>query len=209
MGSSSTPGLRGITREAVRTRIAEVAIDLFAEQGFDAVTVEQIAAEVGISARSFHRYFPAKEDAVIGDLAPWGEFVRDAFAARPADEPVWDSLRSTFEALLAQPSRDEQRSKRTMRVLTSTASLRARNLEKHLLWARLLTPLAQERLTGDLAALRAQTLVQAALVCFDIALTTWAEPDETTDAVELLRQSFATLAPRNAGIGPTKAPYIP
>lgn len=197
VGSSSTPGLRDITREAARTRISEVAIDLFAERGFDAVTVEQIAAEVGISARSFHRYFPAKEDAVIGDLAPWGEFVRDAFAARPTDEPVWDSLRASFETLLAQPNRDEERSKRTMRVLTSAASLRARNLEKHLLWARLLTPLVRERLSGDLAALRAQTLIQASLVCFDVALTAWAEPDETTDAVDLLRQSFDTLAPGN------------
>ncbi|QKT14141.1 TetR family transcriptional regulator [Rhodococcus sp. W8901] len=194
--SSSNPGLRDITREAVRARIAKVAIDLFAQQGFDAVTVEQIAAEVGISARSFHRYFPAKEDAVIGDLVPWGEFVRDAFAARPADEPVWDSLRVSFEALLAQPNRDEQGSKRTMRVLTSAASLRARNLEKHLLWASLLTPLVQERLAGDLAVLRAQTLVQASLACFDVAMTTWAEPDETMDAVELLRRSFATLAPK-------------
>ncbi|AQA22584.1 bacterial regulatory, tetR family protein [Rhodococcus sp. MTM3W5.2] len=197
MGSSSNPGLRDITRKAVRTRIAEVSIDLFAQQGFDAVTVEQIAAEVGISSRSFHRYFPAKEDAVIGDLVPWGEFVRDAFAARPADEPVWDSLHAAFEALLAQPNTDEQRSKRTMRVLTSAASLRARNLEKHMLWASLLTPLAQERLTGDLAGLRAQTLVQASLACFDVAMTTWAGPDETMDAVELLRRSFATLAPRN------------
>ena len=84
-----------------------------------------------------------------------------------------------------------------MRVLTSAASLRARNLEKHLLWARLLTPLVQERLAGDLAGLRAQTLVQASLACFDVAMTSWAEPDETMDVVELLRQSFATLAPRN------------
>ena len=48
-----------------------------------------------------------------------------------------------------------------------------------------------------ISELRAQTLVQAALACFDVALTTWAESDETKDAVELLRQSFATLAPRN------------
>ena len=135
MGSSSTPatsGLRDITRDAVRTRISEVAVDLFAEHGFDSVTVEQIAAAVGISARSFHRYFPAKEDAVIGDLTRWGEFLRDVLASRPADEPVLVSLRISFESLLSQPNKDEQRSKRTMRVLTSTASLRARNLEKHL-----------------------------------------------------------------------------
>ncbi|MFM1728346.1 TetR family transcriptional regulator [Prescottella soli] len=195
MESSSTPisGLRDITREAVRTRISEVAVDLFAERGFDSVTVEQIAAAVGISARSFHRYFPAKEDAVIGDLTRWGEFVRDAFVSRPADEPALVSLRISLESLLSQPGGDEQRSKRTMRVLTSTPSLRARNLEKHLAWANLLVPVVRERLAGGYAELRAQTLVQVALACFDIALTTWAE-SEGTDAVELLRRSFDALA---------------
>lgn len=89
--------------------------------------------------------------------------------------------------------RDEQRSKRTMRMLTSTASLRARNLETHLAWANMLVPVVRERLTGDHAELRAQTLVQAALTCFDIAMSAWAE-SEGTGAVELLRRSFATLA---------------
>ncbi|WP_241565844.1 TetR family transcriptional regulator [Prescottella agglutinans] len=202
MESSSTPatpGLRDITREAVRTRISEVAVDLFAEHGFDSVTVEQIATAVGISARSFHRYFPAKEDAVIGDLTRWGEFVRDVLASRPVDEPALVSLRISFESLVSQPrsGEDEQRSKRTMRVLTSTASLRARNLEKHLAWATMLVPVVQARLAGDYAELRAQTLVQAALACFDIALTTWAE-SEGVDAVDLLRRSFATLAAERA-----------
>jgi AcrR family transcriptional regulator len=197
--STPTPGLRDITREAVRTRISEVAVDLFAEHGFDSVTVEQIAAEVGISARSFHRYFPAKEDAVIGDLTRWGEFVRDILTSRPADEPPLVSLRIAFASLLSRPRsiEDEQRSKRTMRVLTSTASLRARNLEKHLAWANMLVPVVQARVAGDYAELRAQTLVQAALACFDIALTTWAE-SEGVDAVELLRQSFAALAAEQA-----------
>ncbi len=181
----------------MRTRISQVAIDLFDEHGFEAVTVEQVAAAAGISARSFHRYFPAKEDAVIGDLAPWGEFVRDAFAARPVDEPVWASLQASFEALVEHPNRDEQRGKRTMRVLASTASLRARNLEKHLLWARMLTPVVQDRLAGDHQELRAQTLVQAALACFEVAMNAWAESDRSPDATDLLRNSFATLAPAN------------
>ncbi|ORL02805.1 transcriptional regulator [Prescottella equi] len=189
------PRLRDITREAVRTRISDVAIDLFAEHGFESVTVEQIAAEVGISARSFHRYFPAKEDAVIGDLTRWGESVRDGLASRPTDEPPLVSLRIAFEALLSRPRNagEEERSKRTMRVLTSTASLRARNLEKHLGWAKMLVPVVEARLNGDYAELRAQTLVQSALACFDIALSTWAE-SEGVDAVDLLRRSFATLA---------------
>ncbi|MFD6138474.1 TetR family transcriptional regulator [Promicromonospora sp. NPDC060271] len=196
--TSSGPSLREIGRDAVRARITEIALDLFAEHGFDQVTVEQIAAAAGMSGRTFHRYFPAKEDVVVGEPEQWGEFVRDAFAARPADEPVWDSLLASFEAfvdLLAQNGR-VQRGKVAMRVLVSTASLRARNLEKHQLWGRMLVPLVAARLAdGDDTALRAEIIVQAALACLDVAFTTWANVDDDTTISELLERSFAMLQP--------------
>lgn len=196
--TNSGPSLREISRDAVRTRITDVALELFAEHGFDRVTVDQIAAAAGMSGRTFHRYFAAKEDVVVGEPERWGEFVRDAFADRPDDEPVWESLRASFEAfigLLAQTSREE-RGKLAMRVLVSTASLRARNLEKHLLWARMLTPLVAARLADDDTALRAEIIVQAALACLDVAFTTWAEADGDTTIAELLDRSFATLQPQ-------------
>ncbi|MEV0893679.1 TetR family transcriptional regulator [Promicromonospora sp. NPDC050262] len=196
---SSGQSLREISRDAVRARITEIALELFAERGFEQVTVEQIAAAAGMSARTFHRYFPAKEDVVIGDPARGGEFVRDVLAGRPQDEPVWDSLRIAFEALVSQaPHRggDDDRGKLAMRVLVSAASLRARSLEKHLLWARMLTPLVAARLPDDDAAFRAEIIVQSALACFDVALTTWANADDGTTASELLDRSFATLRPQ-------------
>ncbi|MDR7380944.1 TetR family transcriptional regulator [Promicromonospora iranensis] len=196
--TSSGPSLREISRDAVRARITEVALDLFAERGFDQVTVDQIAAAAGMSGRTFHRYFPAKEDVVVGEPERWGEFVRDAFAARPADEPVWDSLLASFEAfigLLAQDGR-VQRGKVGMRILVSTASLRARNLEKHQLWGRMLLPLVAARLPDDGdTALRAEIIVQASLACLDVAFTTWADVDDDTTISELLERSFAMLRP--------------
>lgn len=197
--TSSGPSLREISRDAVRARITEIALDLFAVHGFDQVTVDQIATAAGMSGRTFHRYFAAKEDVVVGEPEHWGKFVRDAFAARPADEPVWDSLLASFEAfisLLAQDGR-VQRGKVAMRVLVSTASLRARNLEKHLLWGRMLTPLVAARLADDGdTALRAEIIVQAALACLDVAFTTWANVDDDTTISELLERSFAMLQPR-------------
>jgi hypothetical protein len=84
-----------------------------------------------------------------------------------------------------------------MRVLISTASLRARNLEKHQLWGRMLLPLVAARLPDDEdAALRAEIIVQAALACLDVAFTTWANADDDTTIPELLERSFAMLQPR-------------
>lgn len=187
-------GLRDITREAVRSRIASVAVARFDRDGFDAVTVEQIAAEVGISPRSFHRYFPAKEDAVIGDPTRHLGALTDAFRERPLDEPVWESLREAFAGMLMHTDDEPEYGRRSVRVMMSTSSLRARNLEKHLAWANLLTPLVAERLRStaiDDAELGAATLVQAALGCFDVAIGRWSVTEE--EPVALLRQTFDAL----------------
>jgi AcrR family transcriptional regulator len=190
--TTEVKGSRAIARDAVRARISEVAVDLFTAHGFENVTVEQIADVVGISARSFHRYFPSKEDAVIEDAAGYGEFVRAELASRPVDEPVWDSLRQAYEALVTRGGHDD-RGKRAMRLLSSTPTLRARNLEKHLDWAARLTPLVADRLTGTNAQLRAQALVHASLACFDVAMTTWAIDGETRSINDLLHVAFSEL----------------
>jgi AcrR family transcriptional regulator len=186
-------GLRDVARGAVRARLSEIAVDLFAEYGFDDVTVEQIADAAGISARSFHRYFRSKEDAVVGDLVPLGAVVGEMFSARPRDEAVWQSLHASFESLLGMLGGDDERSKRVMRVIAGTASLRARNLEKHLSWAEILTPLIADRL-GDDAELRASALAQASLVCLDVALNAWSREGERESSSTLLARTFAAVA---------------
>lgn len=185
--------LRAMTRETVRAHIAETAVDLFAERGFDAVTVEEVAAAAGVSARSFHRYFPAKEDAVIGSPAPWGAALSEAFAQRPHGEAVADSLRSAFGTLLGRPDQSVDRQKRGLRLLRSAPSLRARHLEKQLLWEDLLAPLIETRLHPDDAALRSRVIAKAALACFDAAMTAWVEPDEVRTPRELLDAAFDGL----------------
>ncbi|MEV7692180.1 TetR family transcriptional regulator [Microbacterium sp. NPDC089189] len=189
------PTLRQMTRDAVRARIADAAIDLFAEHGFDQVTVEQIATSVGISTRSFNRYFPAKEDVVMGgDGVAWGELVSDAFVARPAEEPVWSSLHAAYASMLATSTGPQDRQKLAMRVLISAPTLRARNLEKHLAWAQLLTPLVAARLTGADAEVRAEAIVQASLACLDVALLAWAREDEHRSPSAILQTTFDALS---------------
>ena len=208
--NGSTPaepkvGLRELTRASVRDQIAEQALLLFDEKGFDATTVDDIAATVGISARSFFRYFPTKEDAVIGDPSALAGVIRDAAAARPADESAWVALRRALDPFEVTDRADITRGLRHMRVMMSTASLRARNVEKHIVWAVTLEPVIIDRLgaervrrdgvTGDADAIRfeAQTLIHAALACFDVALSEWTRREGTTPIHTLIDEAFGTL----------------
>ncbi|MDV6212713.1 TetR family transcriptional regulator [Rhodococcus erythropolis] len=190
--TKTNDGLRAITRDMVRQQLSDVAVDLFAEHGFERVTVEQVAAAAGVSVRSVHRYFPAKEDMVVGPLAAYGEDVRDALEDRPAGEPVMASLHTAFATMLRQRPQT-QRDKVAIRLLSSTPSLHARNAGKHLAWARLLEPLIAERLRGEDAELRARVLVQASLGAFSTALAAWADEGEERGLHELLQVAFLTL----------------
>ena len=57
---------RAIPREDLRLRISQTALSLFKESGFDAVSVDQIVTQAGVSKGAFFNFFPTKADALIG-----------------------------------------------------------------------------------------------------------------------------------------------
>ncbi|GAB2485496.1 hypothetical protein GCM10027063_29230 [Promicromonospora xylanilytica] len=140
-----TPTLRQRTRRAVHAEITDTALRLFAEQGFDATTVDQIAKAAGISRRSFFHYFGSKEDVVLGDLEALGRRVRDALEARPATEPAWEALRAALLTLRG-PDTDAATELQIAHMYADAPSLRAKHLEKHLRWQELLGPDVERRL---------------------------------------------------------------
>lgn len=75
------------------SELEEVALRLFDRRGFANVTVEEIASEAHISARTFYRYFSAKEDVLQLRIDRRNDVLRWALAARPEDEPPLRSLR--------------------------------------------------------------------------------------------------------------------
>ncbi|MFD7452489.1 TetR/AcrR family transcriptional regulator [Kitasatospora sp. NPDC059827] len=94
------PTLTQRRRDATRLEIARTAAALFAEQGAEETTAEEIAAAAGISLRTFYRYFSVKEDAVAPLLAAGGQRWVDLLAESPADVPLREALeRSAVESL--------------------------------------------------------------------------------------------------------------
>ncbi|MBW8484389.1 TetR family transcriptional regulator [Actinomadura parmotrematis] len=86
-------GRRERKKQRTREALVDAAFALFAEKGFDATTVEEIADAVDVSSRTFFRYFASKEDVALTFQEEQLRVVHEAFAARPADEPVITALR--------------------------------------------------------------------------------------------------------------------
>lgn len=81
-------GLRERRRLELRERIDRVALELFARDGYDAVTVEAIAVAVGVSLSTLFRHVASKEDLLVGVVRTGRAAIVSTFATRPADEPV-------------------------------------------------------------------------------------------------------------------------
>jgi AcrR family transcriptional regulator len=189
------PTLRERTRRAVHAEITATAMRLFAENGFEATTVDRIAREAGISRRSFFHYFGSKEDLVLGDTVALGEKVRAALEARPASESAWQALREAIMVLRGDGMPDISEIA-LAQLYHDAPSLRARHLEKHLRWQALLAPGVQRRLglpESELPDPRARALVAAALACLDAAVDAWYESGGALDPVQLFDDAIATI----------------
>jgi AcrR family transcriptional regulator len=200
--------LRERTRRAVQAEIASQAMSLFTVHGFEATTIDQIAAAAGISTRSFFRYFDTKEDVVIGDPLPAGRALQAALEARPAAEAPWVALRQAFDALIELIHADPARALRTSTIMLTTYSLRARHLEKQLLWERLLVPNVSERLGPDTDSrnLRAHAIVSSALACLDVALVEWALHEGTEPIENLLDTAISAVSRVETSAPPSRYP---
>jgi AcrR family transcriptional regulator len=196
-GKSAGAGLRQRTRDAVRKQIAAAALVMFDEQGFDETTVDEIAAAVDISPRSFFRYFVTKEDVVLGDPMAYVEPVRERLVESLESMPVWDALRSGFEVGAAMSDANPEGALRATRVMIRTPTLRARNTEKHLIWMTVLVPLVADALTGpdESKQFRARAITLSALTCLDVSSAEWVHRDGTVTFGQLLDEAFALLRP--------------
>jgi len=168
-------GLRERKRAALEKKLVDVAIDLYLERGYRETRIEDITAAADVSRRTFFHYFAAKEEIVSGWFAHQGECLREAFLARPADEPVWDALRESFRTLYLTYGVDEERMQGLRRLIYTEPALYAKKFDWYRGAAEALVPVVQRRLgrTAD-ARFNANVIVRAALAAHDVGAEAWA-----------------------------------
>ena len=91
---SEPPGLRERKKQQTRERIADTAGRLFAERGFEPVTVAEIAREADVSEQTVFNYFPTKEDLFYSGLETFEEDMLEAIRERDQGQTVLAAFRS-------------------------------------------------------------------------------------------------------------------
>jgi AcrR family transcriptional regulator len=85
-------GLRERKKQETRAALSWAAVRLAVERGLDNVLVEDIAAEVGVSARTFNNYFSSKAEAIAARHLDRSLRVAEVLRDRPPTEPLWDAI---------------------------------------------------------------------------------------------------------------------
>ena len=179
-------------RNALRADIARVALRLFAERGFDAVTTEVIAEEVGISPSTFFRHVPSKEHLLLGAAQRGRARIVANFRNRPRDESVEDSLAAAILARTSQFASDDETIELWRRAMASApAGLQRASLLDHEDCEELIAAVA-ERLgsTSVAAQLRAGVLVRSSVAAVEYAYEWWLRNGSTSSLHVLTQQAL-------------------
>ncbi|MFH8463382.1 TetR family transcriptional regulator [Streptomyces sp. NPDC017991] len=137
MDTAPRPGLRERKKQRTRDALVRSALELFAAHGYERTTVDEIVEAVGVSQRTFFRYFAGKEEAAFAVQEMTESHFLDAVRQRPPHEaPLdalrravmanWDTIGEAIEAVVPI-----ELHMRTHQLIESTPALLATHLRRH------------------------------------------------------------------------------
>lgn len=187
-------GLRERKKERTRRELTEAAFALFRSKGYEETTVDDIAEVVGVSARTFFRYFDSKEAVLFGDWREQLVELEELMAERPKGEPLMDSVRALALVLAERLEADREQQLFIKTIVASTPS--AGNYE-----ASVLLPAYQEVIVrgvaawtdGDEGAMRPSLAAGVGMVALHEAKRRWIE-DPSQSLTKLTDEAFTELA---------------
>ncbi|WP_432832258.1 TetR family transcriptional regulator [Dactylosporangium sp. CA-092794] len=190
----SSPGLRERKKQKTRWAIQEHALRLFAQQGYDATTIEQIAEAAEVSPSTFFRYFKTKEDVVIQDR--YDEVMAEEIRNAPPDLPPLEVIRASIKATFGTigPNELEQTLQRA-RLQFAVPALRMRALDNMQDSIRYLAAPLAERLGRPADDFRCQAFVGACVGALINAIMAWVQHGQKTDDVNaLIDEALSVIA---------------
>jgi AcrR family transcriptional regulator len=191
---SETQDWRARRWEDTHQRIYATAMRLFQENGFEHVSVGQIAAGAGVSVPTFYAHYPSKEHLVM--QLPTAEEMDAVLAGQPADLPVAERIRMAMPLWFAAwtPEFREAQLAR-WKVIADTPALRTRAAEFERTTAGMVADAMPGR-PGATLPPADHVVVNAYLSAFTMGLLAWADGNGERKLEELIDEAFDALERR-------------
>jgi AcrR family transcriptional regulator len=189
------PGLRERKKARTRASLREHALRLFREQGYQATTVEQIAAAAEVSPSTFFRYFPTKEDLVLQD--DMDTRMVAAFEQQPPGlGPIAAVRAATREVLSSYTGADLDIVRETTRLTMTVPEVRARAMDE---FARTITVVGEAvakragRSRDDLAVRTVAGAIIGVIMSITMPWEGWSEGRSMEDMFGRIDEALAFL----------------
>ncbi len=184
---------RGRRPSTSRRDVARAALELFARQGYDETSIDEIAAAVGVSRRTFFRYYDSKREVV------WGEFdaelvrLRTRLDEAPVDQPMMDVLRLAVMDTNRFGAAELDELRIRIGLTSSVPTLVAHSAVRYAEWCDVVAGFVAARIGASTEDLAPQTVARAALGAATAAFTYWARHGGD-DLVGQVDRAFRLLA---------------
>ena len=164
---------RGRPPSTSRRELQRIALRLFDAHGFDNTTIEQIAAEAGVSERTFFRYFTTKASVLWADFDTEVSAIRAALAVVPDDVPMMDAIRGAVVTANHYRAEDVPEMRLRMSLIATEPALSFGAAEHYADWERAISEFAARRLGQPAESLYCLAVGRAVLAACRAAYDRW------------------------------------
>jgi AcrR family transcriptional regulator len=189
MTQAATPNTRTLNAARSREAVIDAALELFATQGFDNTTADEIAARAGVSPRTFFRYFDTKDSVVFHRDYGFMRSFAAAYLEQPKSTSDYDALRVAMVAQAEGFSALRTRIETYRAAVASSpvlVGLEHQHFDDH---ANTITAAITTR-RPKVSLEDARALASIALVMFQRALHRWLEGPRRVELAELIGEEF-------------------
>src|SRR5256884_1697016 len=194
-------GRRGRPPGTSRRELELIALRLFTEQGFDNTTIEQIAAEAGVSKRTFFRYFSSKTSVLWSEFDHEVDVIRAALAEVPAGVPMMNAIRRAVVAANHYGPQGVPELRMRMNLIGNVPALQSSAAPHYDAWERAISDFAAARTGQPADSLYPLAVGRATLAVCRAAYDRWSARADA-DLTVYLDAALADLA---AGFDPSLA----
>jgi AcrR family transcriptional regulator len=182
----------GMTRwePNARGRLAQAALELYSERGFEQTTVAEIAERAGLTERTFFRHFADKREVLFAGAGTLQELVVSAVAGAPESAAPIDAAVAGVDAAAAVLQEGREYSRQRQAVIAANAELRERELIKLASLASAIADTLRERGVRDPAA---SLTAEVAVAVFRIAFERWVGESGPRNLPQLVQESLEEL----------------